>query len=275
MDRGKGKGSSLLSDGLRRRAPESGSSKQGDQPAYDVLRGGTEKNSRRSHHDFLTEGPQVIAAEPWGISELNITRESLEVAQGDSPRSSLHAQLYSNDGVDNTGRQAGEGSNRGGDRVISRKDELKKKFKTSSDLREHAFQMSANEVEARQYDNPNFTDDDRLVGGYVEYIEPQVRDAVLDLSRKGYRTQSSGFSSDTRMQQIDGPFLLDKKTKNKLKSIGVEVGENTDEYAFMRRDQGGIYENYTVIRFRSDKSTLRSIQKEWKQITDLIPPLAE
>jgi hypothetical protein len=234
-----GKGKSLLSEGLKKRTTEASRAPQreGELPRYDVLKGQGE-DSRRSHSDFLHQGPAMAPAEEWESSEVNIDRDSPGAYSGDSARTSLRKAI---------GEQSGD-RRRGDNSGPSRKELLKQPFNDFYDLRNHALQMTA-----------------------VGRCEPQVEDAVHDLNRKGYTTQSSGFSSDPSRQQIDGPFVLDKKTKGKLKSMGVEVVHNSKEYDFMLNGQGGNYRDYTVIRFATDKNNLRDIQKEWAIVTQQIP----
>jgi hypothetical protein len=45
----------------------------------------------------------------------------------------------------------------------------------------------------------------------------QVRDAIIEMYRKGYATQSSGFhGTKPELQMIDGYFSIDEKTKRHL-----------------------------------------------------------
>ena len=45
----------------------------------------------------------------------------------------------------------------------------------------------------RLKENPASTEEELYMGVFTEWIEPQVRDAIIEMSRKGYATQSSGF----------------------------------------------------------------------------------
>jgi hypothetical protein len=235
------KGKSLLSEGFKRQTAEASYAPQreGELPPYDVLRGQGEA-SGRSYSDFLRQGPGRAPAEEWESSQVNIDRDSPGAYSGESARTSLQNVIREQSGDRRRGDNSGP----------SRKELLKQPFNNFYDLRNHALQMTA---------------DGRF--------EPQVEDAVRDLIKKGYDTQSSGFSSDPSRQQIDGPFVLDKKTRGKLKSMGVEVAHNSKEYEFMRNGQGGNYRDYTVIRFATDKNNLRDIQKEWASVTQKIPKI--
>ena len=97
------------------------------------------------------------------------------------------------------------------------------------------------------------------IGSFVEDLEVQVRDAVLDMNTKGYCTWSSGFYA-SGFQCIDGPFTLDARTIALLEDSGVIVGV---------QKFWGI--NYSSIRFRPTTPDTTVIKKEWKKITSLIP----
>ena len=50
------------------------------------------------------------------------------------------------------------------------------------------------------------------MAAFKEWLEPQVRDAVVQMYKKGYATQSSGFDAqDQALQLIDGLFNIDNE----------------------------------------------------------------
>ena len=49
------------------------------------------------------------------------------------------------------------------------------------------------------------------MGAFVEWLEPQVRSAILEMNRKGYATQSSGFhGTRCELQMVDGLFTIER-----------------------------------------------------------------
>ncbi|MDP3697684.1 MAG: hypothetical protein Q8R55_06790 [Candidatus Taylorbacteria bacterium] len=100
------------------------------------------------------------------------------------------------------------------------------------------------------------------LGSFLDDIELQVRDAVLEMNRKGYCTWSSGFYDRSKRQQIDGPFVLDKQTISKLEEAGAIV--KTEK--FWRR-------NYTSIAFYPESPDTTLIKREWAKLVSLVPSL--
>lgn len=101
-----------------------------------------------------------------------------------------------------------------------------------------------------------------VIGAFLEDLEMQVADAVLDMNQKGYCTWSSGFyGKRAEIQGIDGPFILDKTTTDKLTKMGIKVKTSK----FHGR-------NYTDITFRPRFPNVRHIKQCWYKITSVIPP---
>jgi len=97
----------------------------------------------------------------------------------------------------------------------------------------------------------------------AEMIEPQVRNAVLALRRKGYSTYESGFY-DENFQVIscqDKPFtnyVFPEAFVASLKSKGVEITIIDDEMIQLKFD-----------RFMD----LAEIKQIWDDIAEILPPL--
>lgn len=72
--------------------------------------------------------------------------------------------------------------------------ELIERFRRFARLRRDAYRASDADASVRSRENPRATDEELGLGAYIETLEPQVRDAVLALRRKGYPTYESGFS---------------------------------------------------------------------------------
>lgn len=89
-------------------------------------------------------------------------------------------------------------------------------------LRDSVLKEIDKAVEERKRTNPQATDLEYHLGIYIEELEPQVRDAVLELTRKGYCTTESGFGGKYgELQYISGWFNVDNDTRGKLKAMSV------------------------------------------------------
>jgi hypothetical protein len=90
--------------------------------------------------------------------------------------------------------------------------QLLEKFRFFARLRRDAIKESDAATKERKKNNPRATAEEVSLGAYVERLEPQTREAVLALRRKGYPTFESGFSSfdvqNVRFEQ-DVPELKD------------------------------------------------------------------
>ncbi len=128
------------------------------------------------------------------------------------------------------------------------------------DLREQAYVQSFNDTRERLLTNPTATEEELGMGMLIESLEPQVRQAVLSMWRKGYLTTSSGFAGINHdIQSIDGEFVLDQATKEKLRALEVTVEDG---------DQGT-----TSISFRPLEPDLDSMSRAWDGIVGVLPDL--
>jgi hypothetical protein len=132
-------------------------------------------------------------------------------------------------------------------------------------LREDIHTQMEEDVKKRLETNPNPTEDELRAAAFVEWIEPQARDAVREMNRKGYATKSSGFyGPDNSLQAIDGYFFVDHETKTRIEALGAEVltGEGI-----------GVPMNKLIrqIRFTPDSADAESIKARWNAIADLLP----
>lgn len=96
-----------------------------------------------------------------------------------------------------------------------------------------------------------------MLGYFLEELEPQVRQAILILNKKGYSTDASGFMDNPSDQMIEGDFQLDEKTIKELQTIGVKVETNPS--------------GYTRVQFTSLEADLSKIKKKWQKIASLLP----
>ncbi len=66
-------------------------------------------------------------------------------------------------------------------------------FHALAQLRKSLHEGIRVELEARISERPRATSEELSMGAYVEQIEPQVRETVINMRRKGYNTYESGF----------------------------------------------------------------------------------
>lgn len=127
-------------------------------------------------------------------------------------------------------------------------------------LRKEANRIAAIDTQIRIEHNPVHSHLEEKLGIFVEQLEPQVRNAVIEINRKGYQTNSSGFYGHFgEYQAIDGKFVLDEETKGRLKEMGVQVRE-------------GIA--ITDIRFWPTTPDLEHIKRTWDAIGQILPDIA-
>src|ERR1700694_5122386 len=124
----------------------------------------------------------------------------------------------------------------------NQQEQLRQKFKQ---LRKQVHESMRAEEEVRLRDNPKPTEEELYMAAFVEWLEPQVRAAVVEMNKKGYATESSGFhGTHCEIQAIDGYFTIDENTKGVLKQMGVDVWRGADI---------GVPKNkmVTMLRFRA------------------------
>jgi hypothetical protein len=121
------------------------------------------------------------------------------------------------------------------------------------------------EEETRMRARPQPTEQELYMGAFVEWLEPQVRSAVVEMNRKGYATQSSGFhGTKCELQMVDGLFSIDRETKNVLAQLGVEVLRGADI---------GLPKNklITIIRFRATEPSIDKMRDRWGAVAVVLP----
>ena len=133
-------------------------------------------------------------------------------------------------------------------------------------LREQVHKDLDLELQQRIEANPHPTDEELMAGAFKEMIEPQVRNAVFEFRRKGYRTLTSGFDGHhSRSQFLDGYFQIDEETKAKLANLGATV--LTGAEAGLQ----GQNESYSNIQFNPETADLESIKATWDAIAAALP----
>lgn len=114
-----------------------------------------------------------------------------------------------------------------------------------------------NDLKKRQKKNSKPDKIESCLGLFVEELEPQVRQAVLSMNKKGYSTDASGFMDNPGDQMIEGDFQLDQKSIKELQVIGVTVETNPS--------------GYTRIQFSAKEANIKKIKKQWNKIVSLLP----
>jgi len=140
--------------------------------------------------------------------------------------------------------------------------ELQKRL---TELRGAVHTRMEEEINKRLREDSKPSEEELRMAAFKENLEPQMRDAVLEMNRKGYGTTSSGFyGSRNDFQAIDGYFTVDEETKQKLEAIGVQV---------LRGPELGIPLNklITQLRFYPDVADLEKMKEKWDAAVALLP----
>lgn len=142
-------------------------------------------------------------------------------------------------------------------------------------MRRATLDQMQNDIARRIDDNPRATDDEMAMGAYQEQIEPQVRNAVQMLRRKGYPTINSGFSGlhsqrilFSEPRKVELPDDLVSELENK--GITVKSGpEKTDSHARALSPP-----EPQDIKFECNKPlTLDELKAAWDKIAEALPDL--
>ena len=144
----------------------------------------------------------------------------------------------------------------------NQQEQLRQKFKQ---LRKQVHESMRAEEEMRFRENPKPTEEELYMGAFVEWLEPQVRAAVVEMNRKGYATQSSGFhGTECAIQAIDGLFTIDEQTKGLLNQMGVDVLRGADI---------GTPKNklVTMLKFRAKDPSIDKIKDRWDAVAAVLP----
>lgn len=124
--------------------------------------------------------------------------------------------------------------------------------------RARALSVVKTDVERRMRNNPRPDELEHAIGAYYEMIEPQARDAVFNLVRKGYATSSSGFEDWYPMfQELQGPFVIDEELKKTLEREGVQVEK--------------VGRKWTWLKWREPSTEIGEIKRKWDMLAELFP----
>jgi hypothetical protein len=120
-------------------------------------------------------------------------------------------------------------------------------------------EQMAKEIHDRLAQNKTPSQLESNLGTFIEMIEPQVRDAVIDLYKKGYTADAYGFLGRSDIQTMEGDFVLDEATQKKLQEEDVTVLTN--------------HVGYTSIQFQPKRADYEYVYKKWMTIAGMIPSL--
>ncbi|OGY51201.1 MAG: hypothetical protein A2951_00730 [Candidatus Buchananbacteria bacterium RIFCSPLOWO2_01_FULL_56_15] len=140
------------------------------------------------------------------------------------------------------------------DRINSWKYYIPLRRKTIEQTRQNSTQRIA--------DNPVPTAAEISMGCYIEKIEPQVREAVVELRSKGYATFLSGFDADGQRIVFECKDLKDFQLPQDLKRNFLEKGVDLS-----------LEDNEIRMTFYNF-FTLKQIKKFWDQISSVLPDLS-
>ncbi len=130
-------------------------------------------------------------------------------------------------------------------------------------MRKEVIEALWEELRGREAKNPKATEEEMDMGCYVEHLEPQVRDAVLSMRKKGYTTTGSGFGDFGESQWISfeektfGDFMPSKELTAWLEDQKVEMSNGPDLVYFVS----------------PPKATIEQITDIWNRIEAEIPDL--
>ncbi len=123
---------------------------------------------------------------------------------------------------------------------------------------EHNIQtIMLNELKNRKLKNPKPDKLESRMGLFVEELEPQIKKAVLEMNRKGYSIDVSGFMSNPVDQMVEGDFNLEEESIEKLKAMGVIVETNPS--------------GYTRLQFSPVEADIKKIRQQWNKIVSILP----
>jgi hypothetical protein len=160
-------------------------------------------------------------------------------------------------------------------------------------LRKKVHAENDKEFEKRILEDPEPTEEEELAGVYCNEIEPQVRDAVFLMRKKGYNTYESGFYglnkqkigvTDNSFEKIELPLqILEKARKVEIeievnnnaielicqKYIGLEeikeIWDNIADFLPVREEKAKITETGMAKKFKERIENSKSILKDNKK----------
>jgi len=134
--------------------------------------------------------------------------------------------------------------------------------------RKRAHDISSREFEERKESNPEPSDVEKRLGVYIEFLEPQIREAIVTLTNKGYATIDSGY--DGSQTENGNQYIGFKKgTLNesilKVVQEGLKNKKVTLNIELLQRDF------FNIIPEPKEKLTLEEWKEVWNRVAELFP----
>jgi hypothetical protein len=129
-------------------------------------------------------------------------------------------------------------------------------------LREFIIEKSQEATGERLKNNPQKTELEVGMGCYAEELEEQVRDAVILMNKKGYKTFWSGWELPLGAggQVIKGFFKIEDNYVKELNKIGVTVEQVNDGK-----------DDICEISFITDSPDTDKIKSIWDKVASILP----
>ncbi|HUT22540.1 MAG TPA: hypothetical protein VMX18_04090 [Candidatus Bipolaricaulota bacterium] len=145
--------------------------------------------------------------------------------------------------------------------IAREKMELFQKF---AQLRKQIIDQSEKAVGGRKKTNSEMTAEEKELGIYIEFIEPQILDAIRTLRAKGYRTWESGFKNeDSQNISFDKApienYIPSQELLDWLHSKNVEIKISPEEIS---------------LRFEKYYNTAE-LREIWNRVAQDLPALAD
>lgn len=133
-------------------------------------------------------------------------------------------------------------------------------FQSCAKLRKSVIEQMKRDIKTRKEQNPIATAEELSMGAYKESIEPQVREAVLNLRKKGYTTYESGFHMfNGQIISFEKNHLIPEELIGSIKIDGVDIKINPNSISFS-------YDHFLE---------LDEIKNIWNQIEQSLPDLGK
>lgn len=142
-------------------------------------------------------------------------------------------------------------------RKYASKNPLLQKQRFFEKLEHNVHTIMLNELKNRKLKNPKPDKIETRMGLFVEELEPQIRKAVLEMNKKGYSVDVSGFMNNPVDQMVEGDFNLEESAVEKLKTLGVIVETNPS--------------GYTRLQFSPKEADIQKIKHQWNKIVSILP----
>lgn len=130
--------------------------------------------------------------------------------------------------------------------------------------RERSHTIAQTDKDQRMAENPHPTEDELLMGAFIEQIEPHVRDAVKMLRKKGYATWESGYVGGAAQrisfnQEALDDFAFPAELVESLLDQGITVDVGNE-----------------MIEMRSSKPmALDDWKRVWDKVAEALPDLGK